>query len=763
MKINRGIILGVIGIMLTNIVGLMHFTRVEAAPGDVIINEIMYNPSTGNQDDEFLELYNTTGSPIDLEGWSFSDGITLTFGPGVTIGANDYLVVSPSISQTMTTYGVEAAAQYAPTNLSNGGETITLVDDTSAEVDSVTYDDAAPWPTSPDGNGPSLELKDTSLDNSNPANWAASLSSGGTPLAENSVVGLELPEISDVTDPNDITENDDVTITATVTGTGITSVELDYKINFDADVTLTMHDDGNHNDGAAGDDVYGATIPAQSNGTLVRFKVTATNADGSSTSPSVDDSINYHGYYIRDPGETSPVAPIIDWFMSDADYNDMHTNHVWDNEYLPSVVVYGNDVYDNAVVRIRGEGSRTLPKKSYKFKLPSGYTINPEGGTDTPINEFHLINNLKASAAHLLTPHWVTEQTGLATYEMLPSRVYKNGSYYGFYMYVDKYDREWRSTNGYDTGEMYEDTNQVVNNADDLTRVNNLSEYMNNQAVYKSDELKDYVMDNFDLPKTFNFVSAMALLKAWDHSSPNNNLQYYDTERERWSSLLWDQEGLFMFSPKLNPTDGRTGTLTFCYTYCGFYPYEDLRALYFRRVKTLVDELYATDALKDKFIEFDTTYADEMALDEVAWPDDRDTWTLDILLQHYEYAKANFLSYHTVSWALPASQTQQEKESISFDQVVKDADDNNEYIKLSNSSGSAVDLSNWVIDELDYTIPPGCVIPANGSIYLVGNDITFKANNDPLLVCDDFNLNLDDFGTMTLKTNTDDIIDVYSD
>lgn len=33
-------------------------------PGDVIISEIMYNPGTGNQNDEFLELYNTQSSPI---------------------------------------------------------------------------------------------------------------------------------------------------------------------------------------------------------------------------------------------------------------------------------------------------------------------------------------------------------------------------------------------------------------------------------------------------------------------------------------------------------------------------------------------------------------------------------------------------------------------------------------------------------------------------------------------------------------------------
>ena len=272
-----------------------------ASPGDVVINELMYNPGTGNQDDEFIELYNTTGSDIDLGGWSFSAGVTLntvTFNPGTIIQSHGYLIVSPSAAQTLTTYGVVAAAEYTGSALSNGGETVTLVDDSSNVISTVNYDDASPWPTSPDGNGPSLELKNPSLDNTDPANWGASLASGGTPLANNSLNGVDLPVISNVTDPNGIAASAPVNITAEVTGTGLTSIQLSYKLNFDADIDLTMYDDGNHNDGAAGDNVYGAQIPGQPIKTLVRFKVTAINGDGQTTSPSLDDSMNYHGYYV---------------------------------------------------------------------------------------------------------------------------------------------------------------------------------------------------------------------------------------------------------------------------------------------------------------------------------------------------------------------------------------------------------------------------------------------------------------------------------
>jgi hypothetical protein len=38
-------------------------------------------------------------------------------------------------------------------------------------IDSVAYKDADPWPTEPDGNGPSLELKDAGSDNNDGVNY----------------------------------------------------------------------------------------------------------------------------------------------------------------------------------------------------------------------------------------------------------------------------------------------------------------------------------------------------------------------------------------------------------------------------------------------------------------------------------------------------------------------------------------------------------------------------------------------------------------
>jgi hypothetical protein len=54
-------------------------------------------------------------------------------------------------------------------------------------VDEIRYLDEAPWPGSPDGGGPTLELAYLTEDNSNPRFWLSSKETGGTPGSLNSV------------------------------------------------------------------------------------------------------------------------------------------------------------------------------------------------------------------------------------------------------------------------------------------------------------------------------------------------------------------------------------------------------------------------------------------------------------------------------------------------------------------------------------------------------------------------------------------------
>jgi len=235
-----------------------------AVPGDVVISEFMFDPLSGVDGDEFLELTNTTATDVDVSGWSFTKGITLVFPAGATIGANARIVISPDAARTQATYGVPAAAVYTG-SLSNGGETLTLKDAAAVTIDTLTYDDVDPWPTTTDGTGPSLELIDPAQGHNDPVNWAASTAArGNTAGAANSVAGTGLkPHITNLAaTPNAPTVDQAVTVTATVTGQdGLPTLRFRYGANA-ADQTMAMT--------ATGVNTYTADIPGSTTGQLIR-------------------------------------------------------------------------------------------------------------------------------------------------------------------------------------------------------------------------------------------------------------------------------------------------------------------------------------------------------------------------------------------------------------------------------------------------------------------------------------------------------------
>ena len=87
--------------------------------GDIVINELMYDPISGNDDDQYIELYNKGTNTINMAGWQFTSGVTFTF-PNVAIAPNGYLVVEGSKivqvngeKQTVTVRGVVRPADLA--------------------------------------------------------------------------------------------------------------------------------------------------------------------------------------------------------------------------------------------------------------------------------------------------------------------------------------------------------------------------------------------------------------------------------------------------------------------------------------------------------------------------------------------------------------------------------------------------------------------------------------------------------------------------
>ena len=162
------------------------FTTSSALP-PVRISERMYNPAGGSQL-EYVEIVNTGAFAVDLNGWYFT-GVNYVFPPGMVIAAGSRMVIAinddPAGWRSGYT-GVTPGAYYRG-SLSNSGEAVSLYTAKSQLVSSVDYKDKSPWPTSPDGNGYSLELVDSSLGSNAVDNWQASATIGGSAGIQNSL------------------------------------------------------------------------------------------------------------------------------------------------------------------------------------------------------------------------------------------------------------------------------------------------------------------------------------------------------------------------------------------------------------------------------------------------------------------------------------------------------------------------------------------------------------------------------------------------
>jgi len=172
---------------------LQHITpgSINAHPRveDIVINEIMFHPISGSDDDEYVELYNRGTNPVNVSNWRFTEGISFTIPQGTVIPPDGYLVVARNITNLLARYPQlntnNTAGNYSG-SLANGGERIVLSRPDDPEqpdidfvvVNEVEYGDDQDWGLWIDGGGSSMELIDPRSDNRRPMNWAGSDESG---------------------------------------------------------------------------------------------------------------------------------------------------------------------------------------------------------------------------------------------------------------------------------------------------------------------------------------------------------------------------------------------------------------------------------------------------------------------------------------------------------------------------------------------------------------------------------------------------------
>jgi len=172
-------------------------------PGDVVISEVHYHPAPppggsviSEKQLEFVELTNRSGTTINLTDWRLRGGVDFDLPAGALLnnGARIALVSFDSGNSTLSSefrsiHGISGdVTLMGPWTgaLGNSGDIVKLLAPTSPPigdpgpvhylVDRVVYDDANPWPNSPDGTGSSLHRSSTENYGDAAASWTA-----GTP------------------------------------------------------------------------------------------------------------------------------------------------------------------------------------------------------------------------------------------------------------------------------------------------------------------------------------------------------------------------------------------------------------------------------------------------------------------------------------------------------------------------------------------------------------------------------------------------------
>lgn len=191
----------------------INFIYYEADPFDVVINEIMADPSPviGLPENEYLELYNLTDYDINLTNWQLTIGTKNMVFPTASVRAKDYLIITSSAGVTdLQNYG-EVLDMTGSTDLTNDGNTITLSDHYGKLIHAITYSSAWHDNSYKSEGGWSLEQKDYNNPCGGMENWTSSTDNkGGTPGEQNSVYSsnsdIEIPQLirAIVTDTNSI-------------------------------------------------------------------------------------------------------------------------------------------------------------------------------------------------------------------------------------------------------------------------------------------------------------------------------------------------------------------------------------------------------------------------------------------------------------------------------------------------------------------------------------------------------------------------------
>ncbi len=750
------------------------------------ISEFMASNTRVLRDDlggfsDWIELHNPSPAVFSLEGWYLTDAtnnLRKWRFPATNVPPHGFLIVFAS-GEDRRSPGAPLHTSFA---LSTSGEYLALVrPDGTTPVSE--FRPAFPQQVPDVSHGVAQIQRGEAWERGPDGVYFTQPTPGAPNTGGSTVPGPILASVQHA--PNVPLDDEDLRVTARVLPAfaPVATVRLHYRIQFGAETTVPMLDDGTQGDGSAGDGVFGAIIPANlsTNGQMIRYYLTATDTAGSTSRwplyPNPSTSEQYLGTVVN-PGHVISKLPIFHLFVAPNQMAGI------DSESGGRVAFfYDGEFYDNVYMELRGNTSAGLNKKSHRIEFLRGRELRHAGPGGRTRRSSLLAEHLDPTFLRQHLCFWFLGNIGVPSPYHYPVRVQMNGQFYQLAFHNDVIGSEQVERLGYDpSGALYKAVGNLVPNfsstgvfqklepegdpsrADYLQLANGINE------AAPLNTRRATVFDLLDVPQVINHLAGTRWCAENDDVWANMSL-YRDTHGDGlWRNIPFDMNASWgqlyggsspleatVDSSKSHPLYGGSSTEgNFNRLYDVIVRLPETRQMLLRRQRSILDrwvqppETPLDSRILENYVrQMTNLIAAEAQIDRAKWgfspwaPNKTFAAGVNDLINQFIIPRRRhwYVTHSITNTARPIGINNSSNAGIPLSQpadarlVFADLDFNpasgiqaQEFVALRNPLPYAVDVSGWSIDgAIRFTFRPGTVVPTNSLVFVSPDVRQFRA------------------------------------
>ncbi|MEZ5299593.1 MAG: lamin tail domain-containing protein [Verrucomicrobiales bacterium] len=759
-------------------------------PADVRINEVCANNQFSLEDEDFedpdwIELKNRGGMPQDIGGWFLTDGPNTPtkwrIPDGTVLGAGEFLVIFAS-GKDRADAGSELHANF---QLADDGEYLALIEADGATVASAFAPALPPLPT--DVSYGLVAGSDALAYFSAPTPGAEN--AGGTaalgPILRAATESA--PPVNRTAAPLD--ESLTITAQVVASSHPVASVTLFYRLMFAAEASIPMRDDGLAPDAAAGDGIYAASLPLAGllEGEMVRWRIAAEDDQANlSRLPdffSATQAPEYFGTIADDPGIASNL-PVFHWFTDSPAGAETRAGARSSVYYLGQF--YDNvftRVRGGSSASLAKKSFKFDFNPGHKFRFAEGEGRVEEINLNTTFTDKSFVRQPAAFDVY----DW-SGSPGPRCFPIRIEQNNAFFSVAAFVEQPDEdmLDREGLDPEGA-FYKMFNTGTSGTSGVEKKTRLGegnaDLTAFLNGLNNNSGAALDAFIFDNVDTAREANYLAATVITQNGDSVAknymfivtptarrmvpdavgPRPHLRlHYMTRDSILGDTIWSDEDYVLGGAAQNvpisPSHPFVGTQqypanrSYSRIIDALLESDRFRAIFKRRLRTLLEDVLQAEStpvaerrIEARLDELAAMVGADADLDQAKWTPFLEFQTMaeavaiikdeylavrrpHLLDTHLDANAAAYAIPNSASAELPGSQPASPAITIAAaDGAPASGNQEEEYIELANAESTAIDLSGWRLEGgVDFELPPGTVIEANGSLILAKNSRAFR-------------------------------------